>query len=228
MLDRLRAACFVVAAGALVAVPAAGAHRPGAHAYSLAPVAFLGDAAPGGGQFANDFEPSAVANGGTVAFTADVTTGGEGVFVARNGRISQVLRAGLPAPGGGTIAAGEMGRLGLSAGGDVSVATFLNGFPATCGVPAAGVYRYSHSDGTLSAVVRPGVPAPGGRTFRGVLFNTSMNNRGDVTFAGVATGTDIDPSTPPGCDGIANGVYMADKHGTISRVVGPGDAAPVG
>src|SRR6478752_3819238 len=54
--------------------------------YSFKVIASLGDPAPGGGSFVNDFEPSAVQNGADVAFTADVSTGGEGVLLSATGR----------------------------------------------------------------------------------------------------------------------------------------------
>jgi hypothetical protein len=233
--ERLRGPVLVVAAAAAAAALVAGAAAstnqaaPHKSAYRFTTIAALGDPAPGGGQFTFDFEPSDVADNGTLPVTADVTTGGEGVFVARHGRITQLTRTGLPAPGGGTMSAnGEMGRLGLSASGDVAVPFFVDGFPPPCDFPAAGVYRYSHSSQTFGAVAVPGMAAPGGGTFEGVWFNTAMNNRGDTVFSGLATGTDIDPASPPGCDGIAAALYLADKHGTLSTVVRPGDPAAGG
>src|SRR5262245_43216601 len=50
--------------------------------YQFTTVAFLGDPAPGGGFFGFDFEPRGINSRGEVAFHADVTTGGEGVFLA--------------------------------------------------------------------------------------------------------------------------------------------------
>src|SRR5438067_6488583 len=166
MINCVQRACVVLAAGAILVLPAAaGAHGGKDRDYRFAPIAFLGDPAPGGGQFTFDFEPSAVNDRGEVAFTADVTTGGEGVFVARKGRITQLTRTGLPAPGGGTMGGrGELGRLGLDAHGDVAVPFFLDGPAPTCGI-ASGLYRSSHSGETLSAVAVPGTPAPGGGTF---------------------------------------------------------------
>ena len=93
MINCVQRACVVLAAGAILVLPAAaGAHGGKDRDYRFAPIAFLGDPAPGGGQFTFDFEPSAVGDDGTLPFTADVTTGGEGVFVARN-RHSSRLRA---------------------------------------------------------------------------------------------------------------------------------------
>src|SRR5262245_37099738 len=88
--------------------------------YVFTPVAFLDDPAPGGGNFTFDFQPTAINSRGEVAFTAGLITDGnaEGVFVARQGQVNQVMRYGQPAPGGGTFGPFELGRLGLSEGGD--------------------------------------------------------------------------------------------------------------
>jgi hypothetical protein len=195
--------------------------------YAFTPIAFLDAPAPGGGHFTFDFEPYGINNRGEVAFVADVTTGGEGVFVGRLGQLTQIARSGQPAPGGGTFGSADLGRLALNEGGDVAFVFALE--PSTLLGLNSGLYRFSHSHGTLSAVVVPNVtPAPGGGTFAGVFANTSLNNRGDVVFTGVVTGADIDPTTPPGSMGLGTGVFRADKHGSIFSVVRPGDPAPGG
>src|SRR5436309_14516085 len=76
--------------------------------YAFTPIATLGDPAPGpeGGEFTFDFEPYGINNRGEVAFVGDVTTGGEGVFLARKGPPSKIARPGDPAPGGGTFGFG--------------------------------------------------------------------------------------------------------------------------
>jgi hypothetical protein len=59
-------------------------------------------------------------------------------------------------------------------------------------------------------------------------FYTSINNAGSVVFTGKIAGADIDPSTPPGFDGLGNGIFLADNNGQLSTVVRPGDPAPGG
>ncbi len=50
--------------------------------YDLRVVGYLGDPAPGGGAFVNDFEPTALNDRGQLAFTAEpATPGKEAVFV---------------------------------------------------------------------------------------------------------------------------------------------------
>ena len=113
-------------------------------AYSFTTIAVLGDPAPGGGNFTFDFEPNAISNRGEVAFTADMTTGGEGVFVGRKGQLTQIMRSGQPAPGGGTFGPTEFDRLGLNAGGDLAIAFSLEPFEFK---PAlnSGIFRFSHT-----------------------------------------------------------------------------------
>jgi hypothetical protein len=195
--------------------------------YDFTPIAFLGDPAPGGGTFINDFEPSAINNRGEVPFTADVTTGGEGVFVWRKGHLTQILRSGQPAPGGGTFGPTEFGRLGINARGDVAIPFSLEPVDTSSLALNSALFRFSHKQ-TLSRVAGPGTPAPGGGEFAGVFFNTAINNRGDIVFTGILTGGDIDPNSPPGEMGLGLGVFLADKHGNISSVVRPGDPAPSG
>jgi hypothetical protein len=199
-------------------------------AYSFTPIAFLDNPAPGGGSFTFDFEPSALNNRGEIPFTADVTTDGEeGVFLSSGGQLTQILRAGLPAPGGGTFGPFEFGRLGVNDGGDIAIPFSLEPFDLSFPpAPNAGLFRYSHSTQTLSAVARPGTPVPGGEHLEAVYYSTAMNNRGDILFTGIVTGGDIDPSSAPGFMGLGAGLFLADKQGTISNAVRPGDPAPGG
>src|SRR5712691_2719201 len=132
--------------GALIGtVPRATQAKPVGYAFT--PIAFLEDPAPGGGKFTFDFEPSGINDRGEVAFTVDLTTGGEGVFVWRRGQILQIARSGQAAPGGGTFGPAELGRLGLNKDGDVAV-------PFTIGLNSS-VFRFSHNHQTLSAVIVP-------------------------------------------------------------------------
>src|SRR5205823_13327801 len=114
-----------VVALVLALVPVALAELAG---YSFTPIAFLDNPAPGGGNFTFDFEPSAINNRGEVGFTADVTTGGEGVFVGLPGELAQIMRSGQPAPGGVVLGPTALGRLGVNEGGDLAIPFPLNPF----------------------------------------------------------------------------------------------------
>ncbi len=209
----------------LALVPVALAGQAG---YSFTPIAFLDNPAPGGGNFTLDFEPSAINNRGEVGFTADVTTGGEGVFVGLRGQLTQIMRSGQPAPGGGVFGPNEFGRLGVNEGGDIAIPFSLEPLDFSSLALNSGIFRFSHSTQTLSRVAGPGTPVPGGEHLEGVFFNTAINNRGDIVFSGIVTGGDIDPTSPPGEMGLGVGLFLADKRGTISSVVRPGDPAPGG
>src|SRR2546421_12213677 len=108
----------VATVAALALIPVALAGLAG---YSFTPIAFLDNPAPSGGNFTFDFEPSAINNRGEVGFTADVTTGGDGGFVGLRGQLTQVMRSGQPAPGGGVFGPIELGRVGIDDGGGLAI-----------------------------------------------------------------------------------------------------------
>jgi hypothetical protein len=231
---RKLAICAAGASLAAFVVPAvattngAGATTP---AYRFTVVAKIGAPAPGGGIFPFDFEPSAINDAGTVAFTADVSDSsgndiGEGVFVESGGHITQVNRVGLPAPGASTFGSGEFGRVGLNAAGNLMVPFSLAGWDPNTNIPSGG-WTYTRSSGALKPVAVPGMTMPGGGTLQGIGFNPSLNDQGDVAFSGLVTGSQVDPSGP-GLNGIALGQYMAQPNGTVTSVVQPGDPAPGG
>jgi hypothetical protein len=205
--------------------------------YIFTPVAFLGDPAPGGHSFVNDFETGGLNSRGEMAFGADIGTVrktlGEGVFLERNGQITELGRTGGDAPGGGTFAANFLGPVGLNNLGDMVFNFLLEEFtqPPPLGVNA-GAYRYSHTTRNVTPVVIPFVtPTPDGGTFQGVLFQPTINIRGDEVFAGIVEtdkGVHNVPDNGEPYVGLGIGIFRADATGRISSVVGPGDAAPGG
>jgi len=207
---------------------AASTVAPGPHAYRFTAIETLGNPAPGGGAFTNDFEPSAINNSGEVAFTADIdSSGDEGSFIAKGRQVTQIMRAGLSAPGGATFGPGEMGRMGLNDPGDVAVGFLLNPFDPTLPLgDNAGVFRFSGHAGALTGVELPGAQAPGGGTFKGTYVNMGINNRGQIVYQGLATGSAVDSAA--NYNGMALALYEQGKDGTNHRVVGPGDPAPGG
>ncbi len=194
-------------------------------AYTFRVVATIGDPAPGGGAFTNDFEPSALNNRGELAFTADLAGPGhqgqfeEGLFLADGGSVQQIVRHGQSAPGGGTFSVGELGPVGLNDAGDVAFAFSLEPFDFS--VPYhGGVYRWSGVSKTLSPVMIPNVTAdPSGGVFVGVDFSVSLNNQGALVFTGYVTNTPA---------GLGRGAFLQDKSGRITSIARPGDSAPEG
>jgi len=199
--------------------------------YSFKVISMLDNPLPGvaGGTFVHDFEAGSISSNGDIAFGADVSTGGEGIFLRRHGSLVELARTDGNAPGGGKYGGGFLGPVAQNDQGD-AVFDMLLDPPA---VPLlggnAGAYRYSHTTGTLSSVVTPYVtPAPGGGTFQGTFFQPVLNNRGDIVFGGlVATADGIHVSGEPYI-GVGVGLYGMDNKGKIAKIIAPGDAAPAG
>jgi hypothetical protein len=207
--------------------PAAQPGSPAAPvAYTFTEIARLGDAAPGGGHFINDFEPSAINNRGMASFATDLDTaaeGGEGSFLAQGGDIIPILRTGDKAPGGGAIIGPIiLGDQALNGKGDMVAAWLRDPFESPLG-KNAGVYRYSHKRDKSRPVMLPGMPAPGGGTFLGAFFHASINRPGDAVFPGIISPTLGIKGNPMGL-----GIFKADKSGNISKVAVPGDVVPEG
>jgi hypothetical protein len=124
------------------------------------------------------------------------------------------------APGGGIFDVLLQGQTALNDEGDGAFVFTLSplGAPVmvgdfTLGFLNSGVYRYSHTSGKVTPVVIPNVThSPAGGTFPGVGFNASLNNRGDLVFAGFV--------------GDRLGIFKADKKENITSVVSPGDPMP--
>jgi len=214
-------AVFVFGLAGLVSLAAApGSLFAAEPAYAFEVVTTIDKAAPGGGAFGDDFEPTALNNRGQLAFTAEPDElGEEGLFLADGGAISQIARFDQSAPGGGTFAKYVMGNIGLNDPGDGAFAFMLQ--PLDFGPPInSGLYRWSHVNGTISAAVLPNVtPDPKGGVLVGVDFNSSLNNRGDVAFTAFVTNTPV---------GLGEGIFVQNKCGEISTIARTGDPSPDG
>jgi hypothetical protein len=154
----------------LLAATARGVALAQPPGYNFTHIATLGGPAPGGGKFINDFEPWSINSSGDMAFAADLDTGGEGIFISRKGQISEIMRSGQPAPGGGRFNGGVLSHSPINDKGDVAFAFTLGDFPL------AGVYHFTRANGSLSAVMVPGVtPVPGGGgAFQGASENAVL------------------------------------------------------
>jgi len=198
--------------------------------YTFIKVATLGDAAPPGSFHVNDFETGSITNSGDIIYATDLLGTrtdptlflGEGVYLRfKSGQTLELARSTGDAPGGGKFDVLLLGQTQLNDQGDGAFAFTLQPFDFNASPFGlnSGVYRYSHISGTVRPIVRPFItPAPGGGTFAGAGFNTSLNNRGDLVFTGIV----------PGHTGLGFGVFMADKQDRITSIVQPGDAAPGG
>lgn len=199
----------------------AGAAGPSAAGYSFKNIVTLGDPAPGGGTYMNDFEPWGLNNRGEASFASDTALGEAGYLADKSG-VHRILRTGDPAPGGGTVGTTILAHQAINEQGDTVAAWLRDPAPNPFGLNAA-VYRYSHATGQVTALMLPGMPAPGGATFQGAFYHASLNNRGDAVFPGIISPTQGINGNPLGI-----GIFKADKAGSISNVASPGDLVPEG
>jgi hypothetical protein len=193
-------------------------------------IASLGDPAPGGGSYVSDFEPYGLNSRGDLAFAADLSTGGEGAFLLpKNGGLLPfpLARQGHAAPGGGTFEGATLGHISMNNSGDIAFVFGLKPFnaPPLKGFVKAGLYRYSHLDGTVTPLVVPGVTAaPGFGTFESIGQHAAINTAGDIVFPGVVrTMQGVTPA-----NGLGQGIFVADRDGHVTKVAAPGDPAPGG
>jgi hypothetical protein len=197
--------------------------------YTFRAIAALG-VAPNFG----DLEVGANNNRGEVIFvseTADCVDTGlgfpgcEGVFLYHHGQLSQLVRPGGLAPGGGTFAGFICGPTAVNEPGDAAVAVLLS--PGILPLwRNSGVFRYTAHSGTLSAVMLPGVtPAPGsgGLVIQGAAPGVSINSAGEIAFPGIISSS----VTVPG-SAFGGGVFKADRWGNVATVILPGQSVPGG
>jgi hypothetical protein len=168
-------------------------------------------AAPGGGSFTQFRRPSINA-AGDVAFFGDLASG-EGIFVKpAAGAMFQVVRAGDPAPGGGTFD-GFDGVARINAAGDVAFLARVTGGPS-------GVFLYDAGTVAISSVARVGDVALDGREICEFIA-PAVGLGATVTAFHVGTKVSCADALEPELIGI----YYSNGLG-IRRVALEGDATP--
>ena len=204
-----------------------------APAWQFTKVVAVGDRAPGGDRFDTLFAPG-LNNLGELALDGIflVPEFGEGVYVAKGGRLTEVVRTGHLAPGGGIFGGfGLFGSIGLNDSSELAFNFGLDPAPWLMGKPlqyGAGVYRRLSGEPVKAVVVPFVTAAPGGGTFQGSGFHASINSLGTAAFAGVVETREGSPGPMGRGLGLGQGVYVANRAGQITAVAGPGDAAPGG
>ena len=172
----------------------------------------VADSSPGSAVDPNGDTP-AINNLGEIAFNGfDPVSQTSGTFLNSSGQTRLLLSSAAPLPGGGTIS-GNIINLALNS--LDQLAFMAQPFPGPAGV-------FTAANGIVTPLATDGGTAPGGGNF--LLFfglaRPVINDRGDIAFSSLLTGT------PGGFFG-SSGVFLY-KDGTLSRIVGPGDPSPDG
>jgi hypothetical protein len=165
--------------------------------------------------------------GGT-AIPVPPSADGDALYIHRSGQNVLLAHTGSNDPDGATYApAGTLGPSDLNNSGDALFAFRLLPTPPGGGDSRlnAGLYRYAKGSGLVSTLAKTGTAKPGGGSFSGFQFGTSLNNAGDGVFHGVYETLDGTYSF----DGklYGSGIFKVDAANTLSPLVLPGDSAPV-
>ncbi len=166
---------------------------------TITKIARNGDPAPGGGTFASLFGPLSLNDAGQIAFIGVFTPSGlSALYLYTGSQITELARAGGPAPGGGDFT--SFNSPSLNGGGQVA-------FQGSLSTGNAGIFL--SAEGSLTSIVRPGDSSPEGDAFS-LAFGPSINAAGQVAFASRLNNS-------PG------NIYLFSE-GKITRMAGSGDA----
>jgi len=171
---------------------------------SITRLAARNSPAPGGGVFLTFTSPS-INQAGQVVFTARLSAGRTGIFLASGGAITAIARTATPAPTGGTFFS-FLQAPSLNDAGEVAFAALVNGSGPS------GVFLYSN--GQINLPIPTFTQVPGG-TLANAQF-VSLNNAGQISFVGQTF--ESQPKL---------GVYLF-SGGSISAVMLPGQTSPEG
>jgi len=150
----------------------------------LSTVAFTGEAAPNASGIPNGtigtFREVTINDNSAVAFIADVSTGGQGLFRGTAGgpAVTYLARTGDAAPGFGGGSFGILSSLSFNAQGTAA-------FRATANLSSPSSqfgYFSSAGAGTVAPIARINQAAPGGGTFSSFAGEPSINDLGQTTF----------------------------------------------
>ena len=175
---------------------------------SISKLAGPGDPAPGGGTFSR-FSSPFINHAGQVVFTAFLSTGSQGIFLASGGTIAKIIAQGDVFPDGGVFFF-ALGKPSINDAGDVAFSGLANG-PST----DSGLYLYT--GGHLSVVVPSFTPIA---SLGGALLepqSASINNSGQIAFISQKIGS-------PGF-GLSVFVFSA---GNVTQTMTPGQSSPDG
>jgi hypothetical protein len=167
---------------------------------NLSVIAQDGGAAPGGGNFSLPFpDPTfgpSVNVQGQIVFSADLSTGGEAVYLYSQGALARVAGPGDPTPDGTFFTSASSAT--INAAGEIV-------FSGTTNTGDAGVYTYTN--GSMVTVAHNGTPIGSGMTLV-AAFLPSLNRLGQISFTGaLANGSSVVLIASPSSSGsTASGV----------------------
>lgn len=173
---------------------------------SISRIAATNSPAPGGGLFRTFSLPS-INLSRQVTFSATLSNGRTGIFLASGGTIKPIAVSGTLAPTGGTYFGFLQGAT-LNNAGQVAFSGLVNGF-----VGDEGIFLYSNGQTTL--LLPSFTPVPGG-TMDNPQF-LSLNDAGQISFSAQ---TLEQPAS-------LSGIYLF-SGGNISAVMLPGQTSPEG
>lgn len=185
---------------------------------NLTKVAAVGDPTPLGGTFS--FLSMPVQNQvGQMAFGATIKDGSapEGIFLVSGGQTTKVAAVGEGTPLG--VISSISSPLALNNHGEVAFGAAMTGESASQGIFIA-------SGGSLSKVVAKGDPTPVGGSFSlaaEAFFPAALNDAGTVAFGALLAGVSAPQGISP-----AQGIFLAPRGGSITKVVAVGDPTPLG
>ncbi len=162
---------------------------------ALSLLARKGDNATGltAGNLFGDFRDSSLNDAGTLAFLADISTGGRGLWFGPQGSVSPAVISGDAAPGT-TSTISNLRDLRLNNADEVAFWASLTGGGATS---ADDTGLWSGTTGSLALVAREGDAAPGlGSVAYGEFAanRLDLNASGDVAFESQLTGSGVNNS----------------------------------
>lgn len=183
---------------------------------SITKVAAVGDPTPLGGTFA--FLSLPVQNHlGQIAFGATLKAGStpEGIFLVSGGQTTKVVAVGEGTPVG---VISSVLAFALNNYGEVAFGAKIAGGSARQGIFLA-------SGGSLSKVIAEGdmTPVGGSFSFFGGYLALALNDAGAMAFRALLTG-----GIPLANGSVPQGIFVASRGGTVSKVAAVGDPTPVG
>lgn len=221
-MKRTRVLVRVLAPLCALVIGAAGqGHAAGFSSYKA--VAYLGDVAPGGTHFVDNFQAGAISERGEVAFIAAYEAeDSEGLYLAAEEGTLPIVQPGIAATDGWSFSGGGpigqiIGPVSMNATGDIAFGSDIKKGDTI----SSGNFVWSRATKSFTKVNLPGEDAPGGGQFGEVPGQAwaSLNDRGDVLF-------EAQVPNPNGDQEL--GLFLRAADGKVSAVVRPGDASPDG